>query len=249
MNGFAAWSRSFAGRLARKLTRSRSLADPQGVSLNEALQRIRSKGIEVGSFVNIGAGQSLEVARLGVYWPRLHSLLIDMDSRFVEGWQELARRHPGVNHIICAAGREDSVGHFSKTNDVGGALVEPADGAPGSHATPIRKIDSLVTEFGLPGPYFLKFDTHGVELDVLAGASQTLMQTSLIMMEVYNFKLNFVGQRNFTFDEMSLHMKSLGFRCVDICDPLFRPKDKSLWQFHMFFIRSDHPVWQSNGYS
>jgi len=69
------------------------------------------------------------------------------------------------------------------------------------------------------------------------------------MMEVYAFKLNFVDGRNLTFDEMSLHMRSLGFRCIDICDPLFHPKDRTLWQFHMFFIRSDHPAWKSNGYN
>jgi hypothetical protein len=69
------------------------------------------------------------------------------------------------------------------------------------------------------------------------------------MMEVYNFKLNFVGGKNLTFDEMSLHMKSLGFRCVDFCEPLFRPGDLALWQMHMIFIRDDHPTWNRNSYS
>ena len=67
-------------------------------------------------------------------------------------------------------------------------------------------------EHEIPGPYFLKFDTHGVELDILAGAQEVLSRTSLIMMECYNFKLNFMQGKNLTFDEMSLHMKSLGFR-------------------------------------
>jgi hypothetical protein len=71
----------------------------------------------------------------------------------------------------------------------------------------------------------------------------------LIMMEVYNFKLKFTDYKNLTFDEMSLHMKSLGFRCIDICDPLFRPGDLALWQMQMFFIRSEHPIFNNPGYS
>jgi len=101
----------------------------------------------------------------------------------------------------------------------------------------------------MPGPFFLKFDTHGVELDVLEGATKTLKQTNLIMMECYNFKLNFVGGKNLTFDEMSLHMKSIGFRCIDMCDLLFRPGDMAFWQVHMIFIRSDHPTWDRRSYS
>ena len=69
------------------------------------------------------------------------------------------------------------------------------------------------------------------------------------MMEVYNFKLQFVNETNLTFDEMSLHMKSLGFRCVDICDILWRPSDLNLWQFHMIFIRDDHVSWEKKNFN
>ncbi len=244
-----AFARSQAGRFVRFVTRTQPRPEPRGVSFDDALHRIHAKDIEIGAFINIGAGEGHEIGHLRTFWPQLQSLLIDMDPRFEEGWRKLAQRNPGVRHIICAAGDADDQGFFDKSNDVGGVLLDGTNIGDSSHATPIRRIDSLVTEFNLPGPYFLKFDTHGVELNILAGASETLKQASLVMMEVYNFKLNFVQGRNLTFDEMSLHMKSLGFRCADMCDPLFRPKDATLWQFHMFFIRSDHPVWQSSGYN
>ncbi len=52
--------------------------------------------------------------------------------------------------------------------------------------------DSLAAERAWTGPFFLKFDTRSVELDILAGAERILMRTNLVMMEVYNFRLNFV---------------------------------------------------------
>lgn len=219
----------------------------RGSDIAAAFRRLAEKSIEVGSLINIGSGRGDDIGFFRNTWPHMQSLMIDMDERFVPVWESLAGKNPGLKHIVCAAGSEDTAGYFSKSNDVGGALS--AGGNAHSHPTPIRKIDSLVRDFDMPKPYFLKFDTHGVELDIIAGASETLKHTSLIMMEVYNFKLNFVGNKNLTFDEMSLHMKSLGFRCVDMCDPLFRPGDHALWQFHMIFIRDDHPVWRRNSYS
>jgi hypothetical protein len=115
-------------------------------------------------------------------------------------------------------------------------------------ATPFKRLDTLAKEHQIEPPYFLKFDTHGAEIEILAGGQDVLSKTNLIMMEVYNFKLNFMGGRNLTFDEMCIHMKSLGFRVVDLCDPLFRPKDGVLWQMHMLFMRSDHPTFRSNGF-
>ena len=226
------------------------MALERDAGLNSAFQRIARKQASVSSFINIGAGRGDDLPFFLKHWPGMRSLLIDMDPRFMDIWQSLARKHPGTEYVVCGASAEDGTGQFLKSNDVGGALSSgPLAAGADVHETPLRRIDTLVKEFSLPAPYFLKFDTHGVELDVLAGATETLKQTSLIMMEVYNFKLNFVGGKNLTFDEMSLHMKSLGFRCVDFCEPLFRPGDLALWQMHMIFIRADHPVWQRNSYS
>ena len=217
--------------------------------IGAAYARIGHKKIPVGSLINIGSGRGDDIGFFRNFWPKLQSLMIDMDQRFEPVWQELAKKYSGLRHVVCGAGSEDTEGIFQKSNDVGGALGAGSGDGKHTKSTPIRKIDTLVRDFNMPGPYFLKFDTHGVELDVLAGATETLKQTNLIVMEVYNFKLNFVGGKNLTFDEMSLHMKSLGFRCVDMCDPLFRPGDYALWQFHMFFIRDDHPTLIRRSYS
>lgn len=220
------------------------------VTLADAFARIALKNLGIASFINIGSGRGDDLPFFLKHWPGMKSLFIDMDPRFQDIWQSLAKKYPGTQYVVCGAAAEDGTGQFIKSNDVGGALSSrPIAAGSDVHETPLRRIDTLTKEFSLPGPYFLKFDTHGVELDILAGSTETLKQTSLIMMEVYNFKLNFVGGKNLTFDEMSLHMKSLGFRCVDMCEPLFRPGDLALWQMHMIFIRDDHPTWQRNSYS
>lgn len=224
------------------------MALANGTTLSDMAARLVQRDVNVSGFINIGSGRGDDTPFFMTLWPGMKSLLIDMDARFEDEWRQLSLNHPEINHIVCAAGPGDGEGVFLKSNDVGGALSSATTTDQGKK-TLVRKIDTLVDEFEIPGPYFLKFDTHGVELDVLAGAENTLANTSVIMMEVYNFKLNFVEGKNLTFDEMSLHMKSLGFRVIDFCDPLYRPGDHALWQMHMLFVRDDHFSWSQNSYS
>ena len=240
------------GRFWRSLTGQKPQDRPEysldrGSGFRDCFERLSRKSVKLGSLINIGAGRGDDIGAFRTYWPEIEALMIDMDPRFEPTWKGLAKTYP-VKYAICGAGAEDKEGFYSKTNDVGGALVDRMPDKVGE-TTRIRRVDTLVAEHNMPGPYFLKFDTHGVELDVLKGAAETLKATNLIMMEVYNFKLRFAGGKNLTFDEMSLHMKSIGFRCIDMCDPLFRPNDHVLWQFHMIFFRDDHPIWKNVGYN
>ena len=216
--------------------------------ITDAFARIAHKNIPVGSFVNIGSGRGDDLKFFKGIWPDMRTLLIDMDDRFLEGWNGLKKWYPGTEYVVCGAASKDGIGHFAKSNDVGGAISNTADSESEMHETPLRSVDSLVREFDLKPPYFLKFDTHGVELDILEGAKETLAKTSLIMTEAYNFKLDFVDGENLTFDEMCQHMRTLGFRCMDMCEPLYRPGDLALWQVHLIFARDDHRAFLSNSY-
>jgi hypothetical protein len=110
---------------------------------------------------------------------------------------------------------------------------------------PLRTIDSLVKEKQLSSPFFLKFDTHGFELPILAGCAGILQNTSAILIEVYNFQLTPDSLR---FFEMCAHLDALGFRPVDIAEPRLRPHDQALWQVDMLFLRSDHETFQHHAY-
>jgi FkbM family methyltransferase len=219
-------------------------------SFGQALGRMKQHRLGIRSIINIGAGSGGDTSFVQRTWPEARTLLVEMDSRFEQGYQTLKRELPSLKWAICAVGPHDNVGRMQKSDigGVGGAL--DLDGAsPVGVPVQFKRLDTLVREHALEPPYFLRFDTHGFELDILAGANQTLRETALIMMEVYNFKLAFTGGKNLTFDEMSLHLKGLGLRCVDLCDPLYRPGDKALWQMHLFFIRADHPLFANSGFS
>ena len=49
---------------------------------------------------------------------------------------------------------------------------------------PAITLNEICRERNLPGPYLIKVDVDGQELDVLAGATQILQQTEYIIVEV-----------------------------------------------------------------
>ena len=114
-----------------------------------------------------------------------------------------------------------------------------------TRAVPQTTIDHEVERLGLPGPYFIKFDTHGFERDILARAQRTLSQTRLIQMEMYNFEYRPEIGMHRTIG----HLHDLGFRCSDIFDPLWRPNDHAFWQIDMLFEPQRAHVFASDDFA
>lgn len=109
----------------------------------------------------------------------------------------------------------------------------------------VATVDYLVKERNLKPPFLLKLDTHGFELPIFEGARETLKNTVLIVVEAYNFKLTSESLR---FHEMCSYMETLGFRCIDMCDPMHRPTDKVFWQMDLLFTPADRAEFLSNSY-
>ena len=208
-------------------------------TLAAALARITAGGVKVASIIKIGAGSGADVPYVEHYFPDSRTLLVEMDSSFEPQWRELKTKIPSLQWAICGAADEDRDGYMRKGNLVGGVIA--AEAAP--DATPIshRRIDTLVSEYQMPAPYFLRLDTHGAEALVLAGATETLKRASLVQIECYNFK------HELTFDKMVGYMRDRGFRVIDMCEPLFRD-DGAFWQIHLFFARDDHPAFANNSF-
>jgi hypothetical protein len=40
---------------------------------------------------------------------------------------------------------------------------------------------------------------------------------------------------------MCAYLGGLGFRCIDLVDPMYRPHDDALWQMDLVFLRQTRP--------
>lgn len=228
-------------RLGYRITRARSAVDP--ASMEAALRRAAERALAVSTVIDVGAsdGRWSELCRR--FFPGARYMLIEANEHHAAGLQAFKERVPGSDFVLAAAGKERGQLFFDKSDPFGGLAMTAA--APGTKPVTATTIDHEVQARSLPGPFLIKLDTHGFEIPIIEGASQTLQQTNLLIIEVYNFTLTNGALR---FQEMCAYLERLGFRPVDLCDPMYRPKDGAFWQCDMFFVRTDRPEFSSNSY-
>lgn len=213
-------------------------------SLQSALQRRAHRGLEIATIIDIGASDGRWSKMALQCFPKATCLLIDANQVHEQGLQKFKREHPSSDYVLAAAG--DSIGTISFEMDAADPYGGGVSGSTASSTlVPVTTIDEEVRRRGLQPPFLLKLDTHGFEVPILHGARETLKNTSLIVMEVYNFQLS---PESLKFWEMCRLLEEQGFRSIDLCDPMFRPKDDALWQMDLFFVAATSREFGSNRY-
>ena len=177
-------------------------------------------------------------------FPRASFLAIEPLHERRDALETLKQRHDSFDYVLCVAGDKDGErATLEVTDDLDGSTVDGTGGRPRS--VPVKTVDSIVLDRALEGPFLLKLDTHGYEIPILTGAERTLARTNVVVMEVYNFKIT---EHALRFHEMCSHMERLGFRCVDIADPMLRLHDNAFWQMDILFARSESGIFSYSEY-
>jgi FkbM family methyltransferase len=214
------------------------------LTMHGALQRAAARGLDVRTVVDIGAASGRWTRKTLPLFPDARFLLLEPLEEHRAELSALQREHPRIDFLIAAAGGSVGEAALTVAPDLDGSGIYD-DNSPTARKVPLVTLDSALRERALPGPYLLKFDTHGFELPILAGAAETLRETALIVMEVYNFQLT---ARSLRFHEMCAHLDTLGFRCADVADVSLRPRDKLLWQADFFFLPKTSPLFAYPAY-
>ena len=220
---------------------------PEGTqfTMEAMLARAAARGTRPGTIVDIGAAAGRWTQKCLNHFPDARYLLIEpLEERCAE-LEKLCARFPNVEFAIAAAGEKPGEAVLSVASDLDGSgIYDNASGA-NTRTVPVVSLDTELQKRALPGPYFLKFDTHGFELPILAGATATLRQTTMLLLETYNFQLTANCLR---FHELCAHMETLGFRCADLADPMLRPRDNFFWQVDLVFLPKDAPAFTASTY-
>lgn len=219
---------------------------PPPITMDGLLSRAAARGLKVGTIVDIGAAAGRWTRKALRHFPDVRFLLIEPLDERRAALEELRARHPNVEFAIAAAGEREGTAQLTVSPDLDGSGIYSGHASAAKlRDVPVTTLDAELSRRALPAPYLLKFDTHGFELPILAGAKGILPQTSAVVMEVYNFQLSAGCLR---FHEMSARMESLGFRCADLADPMLRPRDQVLWQLDLLFFRNDAPFFKDATY-
>ncbi len=219
-------------------------SEADGFDMSSALKRINDHAISINSVIDIGGSNGVWSRNAFKFFPQALFVAIEPLKERKEALQSLTQSNPNFAYELCVAG-ESNGGEttLNIADDLDGSTVNGSGGEP--RQVPVKTIDAIVSERNLPGPFLLKFDTHGYEVPILKGATETLKKTSVIIMEVYNFPIT---DNSLRFHRMCDHMEGLGFRCYDIAGLMLREHDKSFWQMDLLFCRNDAPIFKHSHY-
>jgi len=111
------------------------------------------------------------------------------------------------------------------------------------------KLDTIVSEYNIEGPYILKIDVDGHEMNILKGAAQTIEDSSILVIEAPLPRIAFPQ-----FFERAMYLLDHGFFLIDIVDLAYY--DGILWQADLVFVKKEiaqkHQkllLWQSKSFN
>lgn len=213
-------------------------------NMEGALFRCAERNIPIKTVIDIGASNGSWSAICMKSFPQANYLLVEAQDGHKTSLEQFITKHKNAQYVLAAAGAKKGNIYFQADGLLGGQASEtPYE--KNNITVPVISIDDELKERNLQGPYLLKLDTHGYELPIFEGASGTIANANLIVVEVYNFKLT---SNSLRFHEMITYMDKLGFRPIEAVDLMIRKKDNAFWQMDLFFARKDRKEFESNNY-
>ncbi len=199
-------------------------------TMSGSLSLAKKLGFEPKTVIDVGA--ALGTFTLYETFPNARHLLIEPIAENEPYLAKICRKLKSAEYIIAAATKESGVFTLNVSPDMLHSSISEncvTDSSnPYLRNIPAITLDEICRERNLSGPYLIKVDVDGQEVDVLAGATEILQQTEYVIVEVTLF-----GQM---YDVISF-MKSQGFAAYDIVDLGYRPSDEALWQVDMAFVK------------
>jgi FkbM family methyltransferase len=202
------------------------------------LDNAKRLGLDPATVIDVGVGYG--TPELWEAFPRARLLLVEpIPDRFGGAANEAARGREGAELIAAAAGAEAgsttiTVHRAPEMSSVLGSWTGDRDGE--AREVDVVRLDDVVRERALPGPFVLKVDVEGAELSVLDGAAAVLAETQLVLLEVRLFEL-VPGAAQ--LHDVIPYMKERGFVAYDLFGGALRLSDGALAVSNIAFVRED----------
>ena len=217
-------------------------------TMKESYSLLLNLGFQPKTVVDVGVAKG--TPELYSTFPDSYLLLIEPLKQFETDLKSIIKKYNG-SYVLAAAGSTSGQVTFNvhDTHLEGSSLYKESMGteADGIEITvPMVCIDGVLQDKKLKGPYLLKIDTQGAELEALDGAQQTLLETEVVVLEVSMF--GFMKGAPQLYDVVA-YMKNRNFVAFDIVLGWNRPLDNALGQIEMVFVKDNGAFRKDHSYS
>jgi len=207
-------------------------------SLRGALEHIKRLGFSPSTVIDVGVASG--TTAMYETFPASRHILIEPLEEFRPYLDKIVEEFPNVEYVIAAATQKPGNVTINVHPDLSGSslFLEDEDsnvnGVP--RVVPAITLDEVCQERNLDGPYLIKVDVQGAELDVLMGSSHILGDTEYVILEVSLFQFFMGGPQILDVIEF-MFMKERGFVVYDIFDCQYRLLDGAMSQVDIAFVK------------
>jgi FkbM family methyltransferase len=215
-------------------------------TLPAVLAHYRRLGLAPGTVIDVGVGPGTPDLYAGL--PEATLMLVEPLAEWQGHLDAVARTRP--THIaLAAAGPEAGEVHIAVHRaPVCSSMLgsRRGDGDQPTRTVAMVRLDDLRARHGLSGPFVIKVDVEGGELEVLRGATELLAETELILVEVSLFELVPGAPQ---LHEVVAWMSEHGFVVGDLYNGHNRLLDDSLAQLDVAFVQADGRFRREHSYA
>ncbi|MBI3461669.1 MAG: FkbM family methyltransferase [Planctomycetes bacterium] len=205
-------------------------------SILGSLVCLRSWGFRPKLAVDVGAYHGDWTRLFKQVFPESAVVMVEAQEQKRPILESVCQSFPGdVSYQMALLARQEGTPVRFVEMETGSSVFEEASPYP-RHVVEktARTLDGLLAEAAARVD-FLKLDVQGYELEVLAGAPQSLKSAKAVLMEASLLGAN--AGCPLIFDVMKF-MDAAGFRLADFCSQI-RRRDGALWQTDLLFVRAD----------
>ncbi len=204
-----------------------------GVSMWWSLENLKRCGFTPASVIDIGAFVGEWTTRTQAIWPEAKFLMIEPQPNKQERLSSLCSDLISLEQALLGSTDSDAVPFHMDDHGGSSVLEQFQNKCERLTRLPMKTLDEVVAARQLRGPILLKADVQGYELEVLRGATDTLRQVEVILLEVSLLPYN-IGAPGFS-DVVSF-MATRQFFAYDFCSMHRRQSDETAFQVDVLFV-------------
>lgn len=217
-------------------------------NLKESYMLISNLGFQPRTIIDVGVASG--TPELYQAFPNSYFLLIEPLKEFETDLINILKRYRG-SYVLAAAGSCSGTTTFNvhDNHPNGSSLFKESMGPEADgHEVVITtvRMDDIIMDRDLKGPYLIKVDAQGAELAVLEGAPLTLSEAEVVVLEVSMFEFMKGAPQ---FHKVASYMNHHGFAAYDIIPGWNRPLDGALGQIDMVFVKEKGMFRRDHSYS